>query len=161
MPRRNRTPSEYPEYIYSRSEPVTESGCWIWTLAVDKDGYGRAWLGNKKWPAHRLSYMTFMGPIPAGLFVLHKCDNPSCVNPAHLFVGTPLDNMRDKCNKGRVKGARRGENHHRAKLASETVISIRAKYDSGQVGARALAKEYGIAYRHAWNIVKRRIWKYI
>ena len=86
---------------------VSPSGCWEWFGSVDKDGYGRmrgtaygvAW--SKK--AHRASYEEFVGPIPEGLHILHHCDNPCCINPEHLYAGTPADNGRDKSIRGRVK----------------------------------------------------------
>jgi hypothetical protein len=76
-------------------------GCWEWVAAKDRDGYGQ-FKGNGHVRAHRFSYDEFVGPIPEGLQVLHRCDNPSCVNPEHLWVGTNADNMADKCEKGRL-----------------------------------------------------------
>lgn len=74
--------------------------CWIWPFAKDKDGYGRVYMhGNRR--AHRLAYKSFVGKIPTGLCVLHRCDVPSCVNPRHLFLGTVKDNNRDRVFKGR------------------------------------------------------------
>jgi hypothetical protein len=81
--------------------PVTESGCWIWLGSTTKDGYGRAWINGKMTTAHRFSYEHFNEPIPVGMFALHKCDTPSCVNPNHIFIGTRSDNMKDSIRKGR------------------------------------------------------------
>src|SRR3990167_3103684 len=92
------------ERLLNDSIPIPESGCWIWMGAITKTGYGiivnRFTNRKPKW-THRLSYETFCNPIPKGLHVLHRCDIPSCINPKHLFIGTPLDNQRDCIRKGR------------------------------------------------------------
>jgi hypothetical protein len=84
---------------------ISEKDCWEWTKYKDRDGYGRhtdQWYKmHGKCGAHQLSYIAHIGPIAPGLLVCHTCDNPSCINPAHLFLGTPQDNMDDKKNKGR------------------------------------------------------------
>jgi len=85
-------------------EPIPPSGCWIWTGASDSKGYGRMASGFKKSPlkAYRVSYELFVGIIPDGLVVRHKCDVTSCVNPNHLEVGTQKDNMQDASKRGRL-----------------------------------------------------------
>lgn len=87
----------------SRIMPIPECGCWIWTGATVRDDYGCIIVDGKVIRAHRFSWQLHNGPIPKGLFVLHKCDTPSCVNPQHLFLGTQLDNIRDMLNKNRKK----------------------------------------------------------
>ncbi len=79
------------------------ASCWLWQGALFASGYGKASRGFKKLRAHRVAYALYVGAIPPGIHVLHKCDNPPCVNPAHLFLGTHLDNMRDMEAKGRAK----------------------------------------------------------
>jgi len=82
---------------------VKSDGCWIWNGPLFKSGYGRASSGKRKLRAHRASYELYVGPILDGMHVLHDCDNPPCVRPSHLFLGTHLDNMRDMEAKGRAK----------------------------------------------------------
>lgn len=84
----------------SRPEPAT--GCVVWTGSLRPDGYGQLRWDSAVRSAHRMAWQAVNGPIPAGLGVLHKCDQPSCINPAHLFLGTQADNMADKARKGRA-----------------------------------------------------------
>ena len=77
------------------------NGCWVWKNSKSTCGYGRIWYNNKQWSAHRLSYTLHKGSIMSGLFVCHTCDNPPCINPNHLFLGTHGDNMQDMMKKGR------------------------------------------------------------
>ena len=91
-----------PENFMQKIEKVPFSGCWIWMGSGNKKGYGTIFLD--KWSnvlAHRASYMMFKGPLNKGMFVCHKCDVPSCVNPDHLFLGTSGDNVRDMVSKNR------------------------------------------------------------
>ena len=83
-------------------EPITESGCWIWTGSLNKEGgYGTMRFKGERYLAHREAYKFFKGPIPKNMNVCHTCDIPSCVNPDHLFIGTQKDNVRDCISKGR------------------------------------------------------------
>ena len=97
------------EFIESRIERITESGCWIWLNCVDSGGYGsfRRKFRGKTQRAHTASYEAFVAPIPTGMLVCHRCDVRSCCNPEHLFIGTRQDNINDAANKGRLKGITR------------------------------------------------------
>jgi len=116
------------EELFLKCSPEPMSGCWLWMHGVkdEKHPYGVVTLKGKKIKAHRLSYILHKGPIPDGMHVLHKGDNPVCCNPDHLFVGTHTDNMKDMLNKGRRKTSK-GEDGGTSKLSSENVIEIKRK----------------------------------
>lgn len=97
------------------------TGCWNWTGAKKPEGYGSIGIGKKMYRAHRLSYELYRGDIPKGMFVCHRCDNPACINPDHLFVGTPLENVRDMDGKGR------GVRVPRRKLTDEQIRHIKRR----------------------------------
>lgn len=142
--------------------------CWIWTGAKTHGGYGVIQSGrrpSKIIRTHRLSYELCNGPIADGLDVCHSCDNPSCVNPSHLFLGTRSDNMRDCVAKGRLTAPStcfsRGENHPRSKLTADQVRAIRIEYESGKTSTRKLAEKYAISRRSIMFIIHRKQWTHI
>jgi hypothetical protein len=123
--------------------------CWLWTGGrFNHGGYGRISQGNRGKQVHRLAYARLLGPIPEGLLVCHHCDEPRCVNPRHLFLGTQGDNARDRMRKDR--GAR-GSWHGRAKLTDAQVAAIRASYTQGN--GVVLARAFGIAHSTLYRIV--------
>lgn len=95
------------EFVAANSEYVTECGCLLWTGAADQNGYGVITVNRKPVGAHRVSWSLANGPIPGGLHILHRCDTPPCINPDHLFLGTPADNVADMIRKQRHRFGRR------------------------------------------------------
>lgn len=106
-----------------------------------------------------MSHEFHLGPIPCGLFILHKCDNPKCVNPNHFFLGSYQENSDDKMRKGRQK-KNKGIDIWSARLTEDDVRQIRARYISGK-GAKKLADEFNISATHLYGIVTKRSWKHI
>lgn len=134
--------------------------CWIWTGSTDGHGYGSIRRNGVLHKAHRVSYVFAHGSIDENLNVLHKCDNPSCVNPCHLFLGTQKENVQDMVKKGRNKyGDLRGENGSGAILNQKQVDEIRQLLAKGNVTQRFLAEEYGVSYSAISDLSRGRTWK--
>lgn len=130
----------------------TSGECWIWQGGRDTSGYGKLTPDSR---AHRISWELNVGPVPEGLWVLHRCDNPPCVRPDHLFLGTLQDNVADMVSKGRgVAGVR----HPMAKVTPEIVLAIRTRYSAGNVTQHALAREYGLVQSQISHIVRGKQW---
>jgi len=136
---------------------VTDSECWEWT-GTRTNGYGEAFYNGKKGAAHRLAYEKWVGPIPEGLLIRHKCDNPPCINPDHLEPGTIKQNAEDMVRRGR-SGV--GEAGSRAKLTETQVHQIRDEYEYGVMGYRRLAEKYGVTQTTIKYIVIRKTWTHI
>lgn len=145
------------QYFYDRTKRVQgplETQCWEWQRGTFPNGYGSVTIDGKATPAHRVAFSVFVGKIPAGRYVCHKCDNPLCCNPDHLFVGTPGDNMKDMANKDRHTF---GERSARSKLTEKQVEEIRS---SGLLG-RELAEQYGVAISTIYTVRRRETWKHV
>lgn len=150
--------------ILARAIPEPNSGCWLWERGIQTAGYGMTYAGGNRYKlAHRAAYEIAIGPIPAGFFVCHTCDNPCCVNPDHLFAGSHDDNVADKVRKGRqAKGAAlaatlntaRGERHGMAKLSERQVTEIRAS----SLPQKTLAAQYGVAPGTIHRVKARKGW---
>lgn len=162
----------------------TES-CWVWTGQTVGRGYGKVGFRGKTARAHRVIWELLYGPIPENLFVCHKCDNPPCVNPEHLFLGNSKDNVQDMVKKGRnAKGKSngrvlhpekypigdnhysrteperlaRGEKHGMSKLTQEKVKKIREEF-SQNVSMKTLANQFGVTKQTVWRIVREKGWR--
>jgi hypothetical protein len=135
-------------------------GCWIWQASrAKRGGYGQFMLRGRLLKAHRVAYELRVAPIPSGLFVCHKCDNPPCCNPRHLFAGTVADNGADSMAKGRafVPTPLRGSDHHSSKLKAVQVRRIRAL--RGVVRGVDLARRYGVTKSSISRIQLGKVWK--
>jgi hypothetical protein len=143
-----------------------DQNCWIWNGNKDRQGYGIVRARPRLYRAPRVAWVIANGlEIPEGMMVCHRCDNPSCVNPSHLFLGSNDENIHDKVGKNRQSHARntgsKGEKHPRARLSEKDVMEIRAKYQPFLVTAKMLAKEFDISEREIRSIIYRENWSHI
>lgn len=147
------------KYVAKSDDP---NGCWLWTAHRDHKGYGRMTCrsdrGRKIPLVHRISWELHHGPIPDGMGVLHRCDNPPCCNPDHLFLGTAMDNTQDCITKDRFP---RGERVSGAKMTEEKVIEMRRRFAEGETNISALARDFGICRQTATRIVRGENWAHI
>ena len=135
-------------------------GCWEWLASRLPFGYGQIMINKRPRVAHRISYSLYVGPIPDGMQVLHKCDNPPCVNPDHLWIGTHADNMKDKVLKGRSNNKEKGspgEKNGRAKLTEINVRNIRSSTEQTKI----LAARYGVERTRIQKIRSNSSWKHL
>lgn len=146
----------FNKYVLKQGNDV----CWLWKGAIKVKGYGGFGVGGRVWLTHRLAYFLEFNFLPKNLCVCHSCDNPSCVNPKHLWLGTNKQNVEDRVRKGRGKcGNLKGEDHGGHKLTEKDVLKIR------KVGKRytqeILAKKFGVSRRLIGMIIKKKIWRHI
>lgn len=136
--------------------------CWLWTGSRNFYGYGWFKPGKRlrKEKAHRVAYALACGPIPPGLLVLHRCDNPPCVRPDHLWLGTTQDNIDDRIRKGRTRAAR-GESCGRVKLTEADVIAIRRTYKTLGWTYHGLAAAFHISPSQVGEIIRGGSWRHV
>jgi hypothetical protein len=131
-----------------------DNGCWNWQAGKDRDGYGYFYHNkNRGGRAHRFSWEYHNSKIPKGTSVLHKCNNPACVNPSHLYLGTQQDNMKDRYKAGNYDCIS-GENNHLAKLTKKDVVDIR----KSNITVKGLAYLYEVTDVTIYNILNRKSW---
>lgn len=154
-----------PEHLARRLanglDEAQSGECWIWKLARNNHGYGTLTVNGRRWYAHRLAFELGNGKsIPYGLHICHRCDNPACINPEHLFLGTRSDNMRDCVNKGRNVPARisfKGETNPSSKLSKEDVADIRCLLRDG-LTQQVIADRFGVSQSSVSHIKLGRSW---
>ncbi len=168
------------EWFWQRVQ-ITDH-CWLWTGAHITSGYGHFEVNGHHYLAHRTAWELAHGPIPAGLIVCHRCDNPTCVRPDHLFIGTQSDNIHDMITKGRAgstqhperlahgkdhwtnqhpEKVRRGEGSNMAKLRERDVIAIRRLYREAGMRQVDLGQKFGISQAVISSIVLRKTWRHV
>lgn len=189
----NYTPSDVDRFWSKVDNSGGNDACWIWTASRNNKGYGEFWLDGRMRKANRIAWLFFHAWLPDDLDVLHNCpggDNPACVNPSHLWLGTHQDNMDDRNRKGRQgrscgdkNGSRkyperllRGDQHPlrrnpelsargsrvgTAKLREEQIFAIRERYKKGGITHKELAHEYGVSRPTITAVIGRRNWKHM
>jgi len=143
------------ERFWSKVDKAGE--CWLWTAYRGPRGYGDfCERHGRTVKASRYAYEYAFGPIPDGLFVCHRCDNPPCVRPDHLFLGTPMDNTMDSVRKGRNT---HGNTHAFAKLTTDAAERIRVMYATGEWTQKRLGKLFGVTQRAVWQVLSGKTWR--
>lgn len=142
---------EEPKRFWSKVDVGEPDECWERQAYRLKRGYGLFRINYKSWLAHHVAWILTFGPIPKGLLVCHKCDNPSCVNPYHLFIGTQADNIQDAVRKGRMN----------TKLTEEDVLDIRKWYAEGGWTRQELADAFDISRSQVSRIIFRKQWSHL
>ena len=145
--------------FWGRVSVGSESECWPWSGCCVPSGYGHLRISGKDKAAHRVAWELACFPIPSGLEVCHKCDNPRCCNPGHLFLGTHAENQSDMSRKGRARGAR-GECSPRAKLTAGGVVDIRRRFADGESQA-GIARSLGLHPSSVFGIVRGTRWAHL
>lgn len=147
--------------FWSKVDVLSKEQCWNWKCGTLSSGYGQFWLNGINVLSHRASWVICKGKIPDNLYVLHKCDNPSCVNPDHLFLGNHQDNMDDEKRKGRTAGGtRRGHTYTQGVLSGNSKLSEDdvAKIYWSEENQYILAKKYGVSQSLVSMIKNRHRW---
>lgn len=148
---------EFQQHFWSRF--VKQGDCLLWTGSRDKNGYGKIRVLHKLWLVHRLAWTLNHGPIPDGLSVLHKCDNPSCAADSHLFIGDQFANMQDMTHKGRSRNST-GEHNPRAKITDAVAAQIKQQCANG-LKLRTIADQFCVSIQCVNHIATGYTWKHL
>lgn len=145
------------ERFWSKVDIKGPDECWLWQAEITKNGYGKFTIGHHHIGAHRMAYELEVGIAPPNKIVRHTCDNSSCVNPAHLLLGTSKDNSQDMVKRGR---SNRGSKHPKALLNEEQVLAIRQLFSGGKT-IHYLSGLYAIKPRTIEAVVYRQNWGWL
>ena len=144
------------QYPWSRCAEI--NSCLLWSEGVNTSGYAQCYYNGKKYYGHRLAWILHnKQEIPVGLLVCHSCDNRNCLNPNHLFLGTPKENSRDAMVKGRLN---KGSNVFASRLTEKDVLEIRKLEESGK-SVKALSEIYCVSLRTIYLIINRQSWRHL
>ena len=157
MARPHFTEKQIRAAFFEKVSPEPNSGCWLWTGAADTRGYGKIGIHGRTRAAHRVAYEWLVGTVPDGLFLLHRCDTPACVNPDHLRPGTQADNIHDMHAKGR---AALGEALNCTRLTPAEVLGIRFLFLLGRK-QNVMARQYGVSPMTIHRVVTGELWKHL
>lgn len=147
--------------FWSKVEVLTDKQCWNWKGGTIPQGYGSFWANGRNLRAHRVAWELFHNTrVPDGGVLCHHCDNPLCVNPHHLYVGTSKTNAQDREKRGRANRLV-GESSPRARITEAVVVEIRARYEPRKVTLLQLADEFGISFQHVSEIVHGKKWAHV
>jgi hypothetical protein len=146
---------DFTQRFWKKVNKNANNDCWIWFSAKTGRGYGLFSINNVRHYAHRISYEITKGEIPDGMYVCHTCDNPSCVNPSHLWLGTAQDNAIDRNEKGRGVYFQ-NEQHPRCKFTDQQVFEMRERYLVKKEKPRHIIRDYGISRSQFYYIVDKR-----
>lgn len=156
---RHKKYSSLEDYLSDGFSIGNDDECWEWKKHRSKQGYGSAVWNKKSYKSHRLAYEFHKGKIPENICVLHKCDNPPCGNPAHLFLGTNKDNVNDRVKKGR-NGNSLGENSHLSKLKNNEVLKIKKLLAKG-THVLVISRLYDVTKETIYGIRDGKTWKHV
>lgn len=152
---------QYADRFWAKVTKGEPRACWPWSGAKKPKGYGNVRINKRYLITHRVAWELSNGPIPAGMHVLHSCDNPACCNPSHLMLGTAMANFVDMDRKGRCRAnhdnRRFGMENHNGKLTADQVDEIRRRYIPGKVRQQDLADEYGVTQPEISAVVLRKV----